>query len=102
MRCIQRITKALQTEQADMVRAFDVLIEMQKMFVRHPPEKLREDLPCLSDFDYVYRAMKDVSDKLIELQPDKVESFLSYSSDQPQNAFIKYLNQMLGSVDNRQ
>ena len=59
-----------------MVRAFDVLIEMQKMFIRHPPEQLREDLPCLSDFDYIYRAMKDVSDKLIELQPDKVESFL--------------------------
>ena len=59
------------------------MIEMQKMFVRHPPEKLREDLPCLQDFDYIYRAMKDVSDKLIELQPDKVESFLSYAADQP-------------------
>ena len=38
MRCIQRISKALQSEQPDMVRAFDVLIEMQKMFIRHPPE----------------------------------------------------------------
>ena len=83
MRCIQRISKALQSEQSDMVRAFDVLIEMQKMFVRHPPEQLREDLPCLSDFDYIYRAMKDVSDKLIELQPGKVESFLSFAADQP-------------------
>merc|ERR1712083_662497 len=95
MRCIQRISKALQTEQPDMVRAFDVLVEMQKMFVRHPPENLREDLPCLSDFDYIYRSMKDVSDKMIELQPEKVESFLNFVSDQPSNAFIKYLNQML-------
>ena len=57
-----------------------MLVEMQKMFIRHPPELLREDLPCLADFDFIYRAMKDVSDKLIELQPDKVESFLNYSS----------------------
>ena len=49
------------------------------MFLTHPPELLREDLPCLADFDFVYRAMKDVSDKLIELQPEKVESFLSYA-----------------------
>ena len=85
-----------------MVRAFDVLIEMQKMFVRHPPEQLREDLPCLSDFDYIYRAMKDVSDKLIELQPEKVESFLNYAAEQPQNAFIKYLKQMINSVESHQ
>ena len=71
---------------------------MQKMFQTHPPELLREDLPCLADFDFVYRGMKDVSDKLIELQPEKVESFLSYASgpsaasdDGQQNAFIKYL-----------
>ena len=68
------------------------------MFLTHPPELLREDLPCLADFDFVYRAMKDVSDKLIELQPEKVESFLSYAGgapNEPQNAFIKYLSQML-------
>ena len=55
----------MHSEQHDLVRAFDVLLEMQKMFLKHPPELLREDLPCLADFDFVYRAMKDVSDKLI-------------------------------------
>ncbi len=50
------------------------------MFQKHPPELLREDLPCLADFDFIYRGMKDVSDKLIELQPEKVESFLSYAA----------------------
>ena len=51
-------------------------------------------MPCLADFDFIYRGMKDVSDKLIELQPDKVESFLSYAmgtEGENQNAFIKYL-----------
>jgi len=81
MRCIQRITKALHSEQPDLIRAFDVLVEMQKMFLRHPPEQLREDLPCLADFDFVYRGMKDVSDKMIELQPEKVQSFLGFSAD---------------------
>ena len=81
MRCIQRITKALHSEQPDLIRAFDVLVEMQKMFVRHPPEKLREDLPCLADFDFIYRGMKDVSDQLIDLQPEKVSSFMAFVAD---------------------
>jgi len=67
MRCAQRITKALHSENPDLIRAFDVLIEMWKIFKAHPPEKLREDLPSLVDFDFVYRGLKDVSDKLIEL-----------------------------------
>lgn len=67
MRCIQRISKALHSEQPELIRAFDVLVEMQKMFLKHPPEQLREDLPCLADFDFVYQAMKDVADKLIDL-----------------------------------
>lgn len=71
MRCISRITKALHSENPDLIRAFDVLIEMHRLFVKHPPENLRQDLPCLSDFDFVYRGLKDVSDKLIELQPHK-------------------------------
>jgi hypothetical protein len=41
MRCITRITKALHSENPELIRAFDVLIEMQKLFVRHPPENLR-------------------------------------------------------------
>jgi hypothetical protein len=64
---------------------------MQKMFLKHPPEALREDLPCLADFDYVYRAMKDVSDKLIDLQPEKIHSFLKFNKGQESSAFLKYL-----------
>jgi hypothetical protein len=41
MRCITRITKALHSVNPELIRAFDVLIEMQKLFVRHPPENLR-------------------------------------------------------------
>jgi hypothetical protein len=105
MRCISRITKALHSENPDLIRAFDVLIEMQKLFVRHPPENLRQDLPCLQDFDFVYRGLKDVSDKMIELQPQKCQSFLDFcQASQNQdidglytkpNAFIKYVKQMM-------
>lgn len=91
MRCVSRITKALHSENPDLIRAFDVLIDMQKIFIKNPPESLREDLPSLQDFDYVYRGLKDVSDKLMELQPEKVVSFLKFVSDQPANAFTKYM-----------
>ena len=67
MRCISRITKALPSEHPDLIRAFDVLLEMQKLFQINPPEALRQDLPCLEDFDAVYRGLKDVADKMMEL-----------------------------------
>ena len=67
LRCVSRITKALPSEHPDLIRAFDVLLEMQKIFMRNPPESLREDLPCLEDFDLVYRGLKDVADKMMEL-----------------------------------
>ncbi len=67
MRCVSRICKALPSEQADLVRAFDVLLEMQKLFHRSPPEALREDLPSLEDFDLIYRGLKDVADRMMEL-----------------------------------
>ena len=57
-------------------------------------------MPCLDDLDAIYKGMKDVTDKLIELQPEKVESFLNYavaSDGDQQNAFIRYLVQMMGS-----
>lgn len=81
MRCVSRITKALHSENPDLIRGFDVLIEMQKIFLKNPPERLREDLPSLEDFDQIYRALKDVSDKLMELQPDKVMTFLDFVKD---------------------
>ena len=54
MRCITLITKALHSENPELIRAFDVLIEMQRLFVKHPPENLRQDLPCLQDLDFVF------------------------------------------------
>lgn len=67
MRCVSRICRALPSEQPDLIRAFDVLLEMQKLFQRSPPESLREDLPSLEDFDLVYRGLKDVADRMMEL-----------------------------------
>ena len=112
MRCISRITKAMHSENPDLIRAFDVLIEMQKLFIKHPPESLRQDLPCLQDFDFVYRGLKDVSDKLIELQPQKCVAFVEFCDIESTsassgsavssnsflgkpNAFIKYIKQMM-------
>jgi hypothetical protein len=98
MRCIHRITKALHSESPELLRVFDVLIEMYKLFMEHPPEKLREDLPSLADFDFVYRGLKEVSDKFIELQPQKVISYLNFIKDKPSNAFIQYMRQVVGAM----
>ena len=62
---------------------------------------MREYLPCLEDFDAVYRGLKDVADKMMELQPEKVKVFLEFvgsKSDRKKNnnAFIKYMRQVMG------
>jgi hypothetical protein len=84
-----------------LIRSFDVLLEMQKIFMRNPPESLREDLPCLEDFDLVYRGLKEVADKMMELQPEKVKAFLNFVAQSTEkkkneNAFIKYMRQVMG------
>ncbi len=38
LRCVSRINKALPSEHPDLIRGFDVLLEMQKLFLRNPPE----------------------------------------------------------------
>lgn len=58
------VVDLLSNEDTDF-RVFDVLIEMHKLFKKHPAEVLREDLPSLEEFDYVYRCLKSVSDKMI-------------------------------------
>jgi hypothetical protein len=85
LRCISRINKALPSEHPDLIRAFDVLLEMQKLFLSNPPESLKEDLPCLEDFDLVYRGLKDVADKMMEFQPEKVKVFLRFVGQSSQN-----------------
>ena len=82
-----------------------MLLEMQKIFMKNPPESLREDLPCLEDFDAVYRGLKEVADKMMELQPEKVRAFLTFvgqSTDKKnsENAFIKYMRQVMGMNNN--
>jgi hypothetical protein len=52
--------------------------------MRNPPESLREDLPCLEDFDLVYRGLKDVADKMMELQAEKVKVFLNFIASSTQ------------------
>lgn len=62
-----RILKVIDDEGEDAVRVFDILIEMHKLFRQYPPENLSEDLPSLEEFDYIYRYLKMLSDKVIEL-----------------------------------
>lgn len=69
--------------------------------MKNPPESLREDLPCLEDFDLVYRGLKEVADKMMELQPEKVKAFLTFvgsstNKKNNENAFVKYMRQVMG------
>ena len=68
---------------------------MHKVFQKHPPEQLREDLPSLQEFDSIYRHLKEISDKLVDLQPEKVNAFLHYVGNQKHNAFTMYLMSLM-------
>ena len=58
-------------------------------------------MPSLEDFDYVYRCLKVISDKMVEMQPDKVKDFLKFISQDKDNSktnsFIRYLVQVMSA-----
>lgn len=66
IKILLRVIDLLSPEDIDF-RSFDVLIEMHKLFKKHPAESLKEDLLSLEEFDYVYWSLKIVSDKMIEI-----------------------------------
>lgn len=62
---------------------------------------LKEGLPNLADFDYVYKCLRLTTDKIMEMQPEKVNDFLRYISQDKQNnqrnSFIRYLVQEMSA-----
>ena len=62
---------------------------------------LKEGLPSLADFDYIYKWLRLTTDKIMEMQPEKVNDFLRYiSSDRlnnQNNSFIRYLVQEMSA-----
>ena len=95
VKCLKETVLTLNAEMSDAVRTFDILVEINILFKYHPLSKLKEGLPNLADFDYIYKCIKLTIDKVMEMQPYKVNDFLRYIAQDKtkdrNDSFVQYL-----------
>ena len=76
------------------------MYSMFQLFREHPAENLRADIPSLAEFDNVYVNLKEVTDKMFELNTGKVRDFYKYISQDEEsvkNSLIFYIKRRLSS-----
>jgi len=107
MICLQKTFKASQDQQdlknsvsSNGIRVFALLIELNKLFTVHPPEKLKQNLPSLPVFDYVYKILREITDVIVEMDTDKTINFITWAEQDKENmgTFIKYVKNVLARV----
>ena len=101
LKCAMKVINAVQNSQKNL-RIFDVLLELNKLFVAHPPEELSGDCADVGDYEHMFKILRAISDALIALQPDKANNFLKFISNHHSNRtiFLKYVTAVLSKKYN--
>lgn len=96
LKCLVRVVSAVGNS-AKTLRVFDVLLEMNKLFLSHPPEELHSDCKDVNDFEHMFKVMRAVSDAVVAIHPEKAEVFVKFSNNSSTNKsiFLKYLSAIL-------
>lgn len=72
---------------------------MFKFFSHHPPEKLNDNLPSLSEFDYLFRSLRSFSDEIINVNFEKSNDFFDFMKTKHSNeVFVKYVGRMIEKI----
>ena len=88
-RCISKINEMMKGK---AIKTWVILFELNELFLMHPPEKLREDIPYLEDYDAAFRILKEVSDECLKRgSVADLIGVLQQNKDYNENAFTKYL-----------
>eukprot|EP01022_Parablepharisma_sp_SALTPOND_P001224 TRINITY_DN105882_c3_g1_i1.p1 TRINITY_DN105882_c3_g1~~TRINITY_DN105882_c3_g1_i1.p1 ORF type:complete len:1846 (-),score=222.99 TRINITY_DN105882_c3_g1_i1:107-5644(-) len=97
MICLQKTFKTAQDPKDAGLRTFAVLLELNKLFAVHPPEKLKQNLPSLAVFDYVYKILREVTDGVVESDLGKSVEFVTWIEEGKDNTgtFLKYVKNVL-------
>ncbi len=78
------------------LRVFALLLELYRLFQRHPPEKLRQDQPSLCVFDFVYKVLREFTDVLVECDVEKGVVFVTWAEKAGNCCtFLKYVKSVV-------
>jgi hypothetical protein len=92
---IKCITKLVDSISYERLKVFEIFVSLYKIFGEHPPEKLNSDCPNVQVYEYMFRVLRSISDKLISLDPNKVQSFLQFcirsNPGSTTSIYVKYL-----------
>ena len=77
-----------------MKKGFKVVLEIDKLFKRHPPEKLTEDLMNLGEFEAVYKGLKKICDAALKTEPEKIRDLVEVVKGKGV-VFLEYVQSVL-------
>ena len=101
LKCTLKVVNSLQVSQKN-IRVFDSLLELYKLFEKHPPEELNSDCADIADYEHMFKVLRVVSDGLISLQPEKASIFYKFiiKCNPNKTVFLKYLSGILAKKYN--
>ena len=79
-----------------MKKGFKVVLEIYKLFKRHPPEKLTEDLMNLGEFEAVYKGLKKICDGALKTEPEEIRDLVEVMKEKG-GVFLEYVQSMLAA-----
>lgn len=100
VKCLLTVAKSV----SRMSGLFNIWLELYRLFDRHPPETLtvcymQNECPNIGDLEQVFKALRGLSDHLLEAEPKKAFSFLRFivstSSKAGSSLYIRYLASVL-------
>lgn len=79
------------------IRVFDCLLELNKLFLSHPPETLNSDCSDVAEYEHMFKVLRGISDGLIGINPQKAQAFLIFICPNKANktVYLKYVTALL-------
>ena len=78
-------------------KGFKVVLEIYKLFKRHPPEKLTEDLANLSEYEAIYKGLKKICDGVLRGEPEEIRDLVEIVKGKG-GVFIDYVQSVLNNL----
>lgn len=97
LKCKTKLLMAIQANNQS-IRVFDILVELNRLFDNHPPEELTTECPSVFEYEHMFKVLRNLSDILLAIQPNKVQAFLrliTRQKEKPKNIFVKYMTAAL-------
>lgn len=99
-----KITLEDKIKQKANISSFDILSEINDLFISHSPANLNQNVPNLDDLDKVYKLLKLLTDEVINdlKDPKLAKTFVESTRNSQSNTYcklyIQYIENKINSI----